>query len=115
MEWISRHWRILAVFVFMTLLLSQIPARAISRVLPDNVTLTGVSGTIWSGRAGKGLGCDRSAATDAWSSAMATTTLANTGGGTAIAIKRLGAAGAARTIGLSARRIDSAPRRFVYH
>ena len=53
MEWITRHWRILAVFVFMTLLLSQIPARAISRVLPDDVTLTGISGTIWSGRAAR--------------------------------------------------------------
>ena len=51
MEWITRHWRILAVFVFATLLVSQIPARAISRVLPDDVTLTGISGTIWSGHA----------------------------------------------------------------
>ena len=53
MEWIIRHWRILAVFVFVTLLLSQVPARAISRVLPDDVTLTGISGTIWSGRAAR--------------------------------------------------------------
>ena len=53
MNWITRHWRILAVFVFVTLLLSQIPARAISRVLPDSVTLTGVSGTIWSGRSAR--------------------------------------------------------------
>ena len=53
MEWITRHWRILAVFVFATLLVSQIPARAISRVLPDDVTLTGISGTIWSGRAAR--------------------------------------------------------------
>ena len=53
MDWIIRYWRILAVFVFVTLLLSQIPARAISRVLPDNVTVTGVSGTIWSGRAAR--------------------------------------------------------------
>jgi len=53
MDWITRHWRILAVFVFVTLLLSQIPARAISRVLPDSVTLTGVSGTIWSGRSAR--------------------------------------------------------------
>ena len=53
MEWITRHWRILAVFVFVTLLLSQVPARAISRVLPDDVTLTGISGTIWSGHAAR--------------------------------------------------------------
>ena len=53
MDWITRYWRILAVFVFVTLLLSQIPARAISRVLPDSVTLTGVSGTIWSGRSAR--------------------------------------------------------------
>ena len=53
MNRISQHWRILAVFVFMTLLLSQVPARAISRVLPDDVTLTGISGTIWSGRAAR--------------------------------------------------------------
>ena len=53
MEWIIRHWRILAVFVFVTLLLSQVPARAISRVLPDDVTLTGISGTIWSGHAAR--------------------------------------------------------------
>ena len=53
MEWITRHWRILAVVVFMTLLLSQIPARAISRILPDDVRLTGVSGTIWSGSAAR--------------------------------------------------------------
>lgn len=51
MDRISQHWRLLAVFVFMTLLLSQVPARAISRVLPDDVTLTGISGTIWSGHA----------------------------------------------------------------
>ena len=56
MNWITRHWRILAVFVFVTLLLSQIPARAISRVLPDSVTLTGVSGTIWSGRSARAWG-----------------------------------------------------------
>ena len=53
MDRISQHWRILAVFVFMTLLLSQVPARAISRVLPDDVTLTGISGTIWSGHAAR--------------------------------------------------------------
>lgn len=53
MDWITRYWRILAVFVLVTLLLSQIPASAISRILPNNVTLTGVSGTIWSGRAAR--------------------------------------------------------------
>jgi hypothetical protein len=43
----------LAVFVFVTLLVSQIPARAVSHALPNDVTLTGVSGTIWSGRAAR--------------------------------------------------------------
>jgi hypothetical protein len=52
-DWITRHWRILAVFVFVTSLSSQMPARLISHVLPENVTLTGVSGTIWSGRAAR--------------------------------------------------------------
>lgn len=53
MESMTRYWPILAVFVFVILLSSQIPARAISHVLPDNVMLTGVSGTIWSGRAAR--------------------------------------------------------------
>ena len=53
MDWITRYWRILAVFVLVALLLSQIPASVISRILPNNVTLTGVSGTIWSGRAAR--------------------------------------------------------------
>ena len=53
MDRISQHWRLLTVFVFMTLLLSQVPARAISSVLPDDVTLTGISGTIWSGHAAR--------------------------------------------------------------
>ena len=53
MDRISQHWRLLAVFIFMTLLLSQVPARAISSVLPDDVTLTGISGTIWSGHAAR--------------------------------------------------------------
>ena len=53
MESILRHWRILALFVFVALLSSQIPARAISRFLPDDLRLTGVSGTIWSGSAAR--------------------------------------------------------------
>ena len=53
MEWITRHRRALAIFIFMGLLSSQIPARALSSLLPGSVILTGVSGTIWSGSAAR--------------------------------------------------------------
>lgn len=53
MAWTTRHWRVLVLFIFVALLSSQIPARAISIVLPEDVIVTGVSGTIWSGSAAR--------------------------------------------------------------
>jgi hypothetical protein len=46
--------RSLAAVVLLLLLLSQIPARLLTWVLPPSVTLTGLTGTLWSGDAARG-------------------------------------------------------------
>lgn len=54
MSWLVRHYRVLAAVVLFALMMTQIPARAVTGLLPGSVALTGVTGTIWSGQAVRG-------------------------------------------------------------
>lgn len=51
MAWLIRRRRGLAGTLLLALVVSQIPARAFQGLLPDHVSLSGLSGTIWSGQA----------------------------------------------------------------
>ena len=46
-----RHHRLLAAALLSLLMLSQIPARVLTAFLPATLSLSGVSGTVWSGQA----------------------------------------------------------------
>ena len=50
-RWLIRHHRLLAAALLSLLMLSQIPARVLSTFLPATLTLSGLSGTVWSGQA----------------------------------------------------------------
>ena len=50
-NWLIRHHRLLAAALLSLLLLSQIPARVLTAFLPATLTLSGLSGTVWSGQA----------------------------------------------------------------
>lgn len=50
-NWLTRHHRLLAAAVLSLLMLSQIPARLVTPFLPATLTLSGLSGTLWSGQA----------------------------------------------------------------
>ena len=50
-NWLIRHHRLLAVALLSLLMLSQMPARVLTAFLPATLTLTGLSGTVWSGQA----------------------------------------------------------------
>lgn len=54
MQWVMHRQRSLAAAVLLLLLLSHIPARLLTWVLPPNVTLMGLTGTLWSGDAARG-------------------------------------------------------------
>ena len=51
MNWLTRHQRLVAVALLSLLILSQIPARVLTAFLPTTLTLSGLSGTVWSGQA----------------------------------------------------------------
>jgi general secretion pathway protein N len=51
MRAIGRPWSMIAVGVFLLLVISRIPASAVSWFLPSAVGMTGLSGTLWSGQA----------------------------------------------------------------
>ena len=51
MAWLIKYRRGLAGTLLLALVVSQIPARTLQGLLPDNVSLSGLSGTIWSGQA----------------------------------------------------------------
>lgn len=51
MNWLIRHRRLLAAALLSLLMLSQIPARVLTAFLPATLTLSGLSGTVWSGQA----------------------------------------------------------------
>ena len=50
-NWLIRHHRLLAAALLSLLMLSQIPARVLTAFLPATLTLSGLSGTVWSGQA----------------------------------------------------------------
>ena len=50
-NWLARHHRLLAAALLSLLMLSQIPARVLTAFLPATLTLSGLSGTVWSGQA----------------------------------------------------------------
>ena len=50
-NWLVRHHRLLAAALLSILMLSQIPARVLTAFLPATLTLSGLSGTVWSGQA----------------------------------------------------------------
>ena len=50
-NWLIRHHRLLAAALLSLFLLSQIPARVLTAFLPATLTLSGLSGTVWSGQA----------------------------------------------------------------
>ena len=50
-NWLARHHRFVAAALLSLLLLYQIPARVLTVFLPGTLTLSGLSGTVWSGRA----------------------------------------------------------------
>ena len=50
-NWLIRHHRLLATALLSTFILSQIPARVLTTFLPATLTLSGLSGTVWSGQA----------------------------------------------------------------
>jgi len=51
MNWLVRHHRFVAAAMLSLLMLSQIPARVLTAFLPATLTLSGLSGTVWSGQA----------------------------------------------------------------
>ena len=51
MEWLVRRHRRLAIVLLCTLLIANVPARVMTWVLPQQVVLSGLSGTLWSGQA----------------------------------------------------------------
>ena len=50
---INRRWLLLALVLFLFLLLMTIPARIIGSVLPSQLALDGISGTLWQGQAAR--------------------------------------------------------------
>lgn len=50
-NWLTRHHRLLATALLSLLMLSQTPARVLTAFLPATLTLSGLSGTVWSGQA----------------------------------------------------------------
>ena len=50
-NWLIRHHRLLAAGLLSLLILSQMPARIFTAFLPATLTLSGLSGTVWSGQA----------------------------------------------------------------
>ena len=48
MDWLLRRHRSLAIVVLCSLLIANVPARVKTGVLPQQVALSGVSGTLWS-------------------------------------------------------------------
>ena len=53
MDWLLRRHRSLAIVVLCSLLIANVPARVMTGVLPQQVALSGVSGTLWSGQAAR--------------------------------------------------------------
>ena len=51
MNWLIRHHRLLAAALLSTFILSQVPARVLTTFLPATLTLSGLSGSVWSGQA----------------------------------------------------------------
>ena len=51
MAWLIKYRRGLAGTLLLALVVSHIPARTVEGLLPDTVSLSGLSGTIWSGHA----------------------------------------------------------------
>ena len=51
MNWLIRHHRLLAAALLSTFILSQMPARVLTTFLPATLTLSGLSGSVWSGQA----------------------------------------------------------------
>jgi hypothetical protein len=50
-HWLVRHHRFVAAALLLLFMLSQIPARVLTAFLPATLTLSGLSGTVWSGQA----------------------------------------------------------------
>ena len=50
-NWLLRHYRLLAAALLSLLMLSQMSARVITAFLPATLSLSGLSGTVWSGQA----------------------------------------------------------------
>ncbi|MBD91806.1 MAG: hypothetical protein CME56_02620 [Halieaceae bacterium] len=50
-NWLIRHHRLLAAALLSTFILSQMPARVLTTFLPATLTLSGLSGSVWSGQA----------------------------------------------------------------
>jgi len=50
-NWLIRHHRLLAAALLSLLMLSQMSARVITAFLPATLSLSGLSGTVWSGQA----------------------------------------------------------------
>lgn len=51
--WVMRHRRLLGISFLSLLLIAYIPARFLTLVLPQQMGLSGVSGTLWSGQAAR--------------------------------------------------------------
>ena len=51
MNWLIRHHRLLAAALLSTFILSQMPAWVLATFLPATLTLSGLSGSVWSGQA----------------------------------------------------------------
>ena len=51
MNWLIRHHRLLAAALLSMFILSQMPARVLTTFLPATLTLSGLSGSVWSGQA----------------------------------------------------------------
>ncbi len=51
MNWLIRHHRLLAAALLSMFMLSQTPARVLTPFFPATLTLSGLSGSIWSGQA----------------------------------------------------------------
>lgn len=53
MHWLARRYRGVSIALFLLLLISQVPARTLAWLAPENLTVSGLTGTVWTGEAAR--------------------------------------------------------------
>ena len=53
MHWLARRYRGVSIALFLLLLIYQVPARTLAWLAPENLTVSGLTGTVWAGEAAR--------------------------------------------------------------